>query len=343
MFIQNEKNSNEQEIIELTRFMVRKHYCENDIESVIALMDDEIVWFGAAEQEYATGIETVGGIFRQFSGQVPKCIISDEQYHVLELAPGTFLCSGRMWIATDSSTQISLKVHQRITTVFRWKDGCFRCCHIHISNPYGEMTEEDIGFPVKMAQQSYQYLQEQVAIQKKQIAEKTETLERLSFTDALTGLYNRNKLNELIDFQMDVHSAHLGVACFDLNGLKEVNDDLGHSAGDQLICRAAEYLRQTFSDRVYRTGGDEFVVVDNLMEKQDFEAAVVRLQKDMIENGVSCSVGFSWRKGHCSIKEQFDEADYMMYQEKRRFYSQRQNDRRNTRHPRSIFSESKDQ
>ena len=43
MFIQNEKNSNEQEIIELTRFMVRKHYCENDIEPVIALMDDEIV------------------------------------------------------------------------------------------------------------------------------------------------------------------------------------------------------------------------------------------------------------------------------------------------------------
>ena len=72
MFIQNEKNSNEQEIIELTRFMVRKHYCENDIEPVIALMDDEIVWFGAAEQEYATGIETVGGIFRQFSGQVPS-------------------------------------------------------------------------------------------------------------------------------------------------------------------------------------------------------------------------------------------------------------------------------
>ena len=67
MFIQNEKNSNEQEIIELTRFMVRKHYCENDIEPVIALMDDEIVWFGAAEQEYATGIDTVGGIFRQFS------------------------------------------------------------------------------------------------------------------------------------------------------------------------------------------------------------------------------------------------------------------------------------
>ena len=101
---------------------------------------------------------------------------------------------------------------------------------------------------------------------------------------------------------MDVHSAHLGVACFDLNGLKEVNDDLGHSAGDQLICRAAEYLRQTFSDRVYRTGGDEFVVVDNLMEKQDFEAAVVRLQKDMIENGVSCSVGFSWRKDIAVLK-----------------------------------------
>ena len=341
MFIQDERSPSERQIIELTSFMMHKHYCENDVEPIIALMDREIVWIGAGEQEYATGLEKVGGIFRQFSGQVTKCIISDEQYHVLKLAPGTFLCSGRMWIATDSSTQISLKVHQRITTIFCWKDGDFRCCHIHISNPYDEMTEEDIGFPVKMAQQSYQYLQEQVAIQKKQIAAKTQTLERLSFTDALTGLYNRNKLNEIISFKIDIQSDHLGVACCDLNGLKTVNDEQGHSAGDQLIYRAADYLRRMFCERVYRTGGDEFIIVDNL-EKEDFESAVGGLQKEMGENEISCSVGFSWRKGNCSIKEQFDEADYMMYQEKRRFYSQRQNDRRNIHHPRNYFCNKSD-
>ena len=70
--------------------------------------------------------------------------------------------------------------------------------------------------------------------------------------------------------QRDTSETVLGIACFDLNGLKEVNDDRGHSAGDALICRAAEQLRQIFEDRVYRTGGDEFVIVDTQMDETSF-------------------------------------------------------------------------
>lgn len=188
MVFKVKQSPEEKKVIELISFMVHKHYCANDIEAVIEYLDEDIVWIGAGDHEYAVGKEVID-IFRKFAGQIPKCNISEEEYHVLTITPEVYLCSGRMWIVTDSSTQIGLRVHQRIAAIFRNIEGKLRCCHIHVSNPYDEMVEDDIGFPVKMAQQSYQYLQERVAEQKKKIAEQTQELKRLSYEDSLTGLY----------------------------------------------------------------------------------------------------------------------------------------------------------
>lgn len=317
-----------QDIIDLTSYMMHKYYCENDVEAIVAQFDDNIHWFGTADQEYAVGTEVVSGIFRKFAGMVPKCIISDEHYDVLQASPDVYVCTGQMWIYTDPSTQISLRVHQRITTVFRLADGRLRCCHIHISNPYSEMAAEDVGFPTKMAQQSYQYLQEQVEAQKQQIAAQTLMLQRLSFEDSLTGLYNRNKFIELLNTPLNADTKQLGIICVDLNGLKEVNDQFGHSAGDDLLCRAAEQLQQVFDKQVYRTGGDEFVIVDDVLNQDQFHAAVHQVRTALRENEIRCSVGASWRCSHCNLKEQFDEADLLMYQEKHQFYSSQENSQR---------------
>lgn len=240
---QAEETLRRQLVTELTSFMLHKHYCENDAEAIIAQMDDDIIWMGAAEHEYARGKETVAHIFRQFVGQVPKCNISEGEYQVVRIGPEAYLYSGRLWIATDPSTQISLRVHQRITIAFRFVDGLPRCCHIHISNPYGEMTEEDVGFPTNMARQSLLYLQEQIDLQKAQVAAQTAALRRLSFEDALTGLYNRNKFTQVMNAGKEGAPLRLGVAYFDLNGLKEVNNGMGHSAGDALIRDTADQIR----------------------------------------------------------------------------------------------------
>ena len=90
-----------QTAMELTHLMVQKHYCENDPEAVIAQMDEDFLWFGAGEQEYLAGKSAVAETFRQFVGQVPRCNISDEEYHVICIAPDAYVCTGRMWIATD--------------------------------------------------------------------------------------------------------------------------------------------------------------------------------------------------------------------------------------------------
>lgn len=224
---------------------------------------------------------------------------------MLELAPDAYLCAGRLWIATDPATGIALRVHQRFTLVFRWTDTGPTCCHIHISNPYSEMTEEDVGFPLKMARQSYQYLQEQIADQKKQLEEQTLLLRRLSYEDTLTGLYNRNKFNQILQADRIGERPCLGVACFDLNGLKQINDRQGHRAGDAFIRGAADQLRQVFPDRIYRIGGDEFVVIDEAPE-EEFRQNVRAVQAGMDRHNISCSVGVCWRQTGCSIQEQID-------------------------------------
>lgn len=318
--VQPGKNDWERQVIDLTSQMMRWHYCDNNIDALVARFDEDIIWQGAAEQEYASGREAVAGFFRQFEGMVPRCLLSSESYQAIELVPDVYLCSGRVWIETDPATRISLRVHQRVTMIFRRREGQLLCCHIHISNPYEEMVEDEIGFPLKMARQSYQYLQEQIEEQKKQIASQTAQLKRMGYEDALTGLYNRHKFNELIDNAPRTKRTRLGVACFDLNGLKRVNDQQGHLSGDDLLRRAAAPLRHVFGGRAYRVGGDEFIVVDDVLTETEFYDAVRAVQQGMKDNEVRCAVGVSWRGADCNLIEQIDEGDRRMYQDKKEYY-----------------------
>ena len=99
MVFKVKQSPEEKKVIELISFMVHKHYCANDIEAVIEYLDEDIVWIGAGDHEYAVGKEVID-IFRKFAGQIPKCNISEEEYHVLTITPEVYLCSGRMWIVT---------------------------------------------------------------------------------------------------------------------------------------------------------------------------------------------------------------------------------------------------
>ena len=310
-----------QMVREATSFLFHKHYCENDVEAIIGLFDDRLSWFGAGENEYSVGTEKISGIFRQFENKVPKCNIWDEEYDVIDISPDVYICSGRAWIATDPSTNVYLRVHQRITAVFRWADDAPRCCHIHISNPYSEMTQQDVGFPTKIGQYTYEYLQECVEEYKQKIEEQMKLLEKLSFEDALTGLFNRNRLNlDIKNFEKGSLS-RLGVAAIDLNGLKQFNDLKGHSAGDSLICRTANHIADMFPGKCYRVGGDEFVAIDSEIEEEDFRKAVAEVKKNMEQDGISASVGISWRGSDCNIEAQLNEADKQMYRAKAKFYS----------------------
>lgn len=87
-----------------------------------------------------------------------------------------------------------------------------------------------------------------------------------AYTDMMTGCCNKaayiDKIKEL-ERRIAEQMADFTVYEFDVNGLKRTNDTFGHEAGDQLIKDAAGIIKEIFGERnVYRTGGDEFVVID---------------------------------------------------------------------------------
>lgn len=93
-----------------------------------------------------------------------------------------------------------------------------------------------------------------------------DTLRNHSFRDALTGLYNRRFLEETIEREFsraDRHDHHIGFIIIDMDGLKEINDRLGHDAGDITLQTLADFLKSNIraEDIACRYGGDEFVLI----------------------------------------------------------------------------------
>ncbi len=99
-------------------------------------------------------------------------------------------------------------------------------------------------------------------------ARREESLEQLAYQDPLTGLPNRRALDEHADRVFDVPAGttrEVTVVAVDINRLKEVNDSLGHVAGDHLIQSVGRTLRAAFNrvpgSLVARVGGDEFTIL----------------------------------------------------------------------------------
>ena len=90
-----------------------------------------------------------------------------------------------------------------------------------------------------------------------------EKLQRLSFHDQLTGLYNRHYFNEEMKRIDTVRQLPIGIIIADLNRLKLINDTYGHTAGDEMLKKAADVLKEACreEDIITRWGGDEFVLL----------------------------------------------------------------------------------
>ena len=147
-------------------------------------------------------------------------------------------------------------------------------------------------------------------------------LEKLSYRDMLTGLYNRNRYIERLEAYKQVQDQQIGAIYIDLNGLKKVNDEQGHRAGDELIVQAAGTIAGIFAEDAYRVGGDEFVVILLDVSREDFARKTEQLRRQMQENGVDASIGGVWQASTENLENLLRRADENMYREKKRYYSQ---------------------
>lgn len=129
------------------------------------------------------------------------------------------------------------------------------------------------------------------------LMQKMSTLYRTSHIDYLTGAFNRRYLERY--FYKQVHKRKCTLSCImvDIDGFKKINDEHGHSAGDEVLRQTVELLRKSLdttrkTDFIVRYGGDEFFIVlhtDDFQEVKKIAEQVETCEKSL---GISYSIGY---------------------------------------------------
>lgn len=151
---------------------------------------------------------------------------------------------------------------------------------------------------------------------------RSEHLELEALVDPLTSLLNRRAWDRLLareDERCRRYGHTATVFVIDLDQLKEVNDTAGHAAGDALLVRAATALREVVRDVdiVARLGGDEFGLIAVECDAADAELLLARLRSSLDARQVRASVGLSVREPTGGLKKAWEQADRLMYAQKR--------------------------
>ncbi len=157
-------------------------------------------------------------------------------------------------------------------------------------------------------------------------------IERLAFNDSLTGLPNRRRLDERLEFNIQLaqrdHSS-FAVLFVDLDRFKHINDAMGHLFGDRVLTKVAERIAQCVRhvDTVARLGGDEFVIVLHRVDAHEAECIARRVLDatarpfsiDELEFTLSCSIGIAmYPEDGQTADELIKNADTAMYYIKER-------------------------
>lgn len=159
-----------------------------------------------------------------------------------------------------------------------------------------------------------------------------EKLRAISINDELTGLYNRRGFLDIAERELKIakRKKRMLVLFFvDLDGLKWVNDTMGHNEGDQALIETGNILKKTFRevDILARFGGDEFVILATDASKSSAEILTTRLyenltahnSKETCRYNLSLSIGISYYnpESPTSIDELISQADSAMYEQKK--------------------------
>jgi diguanylate cyclase (GGDEF)-like protein len=109
--------------------------------------------------------------------------------------------------------------------------------------------------------------------------ERSLLMEKLAYTDGLTGLKNRLAFH-LKENEIRTEHISCNVVQLDINNLKKVNDEYGHAEGDRHIISAANIISSCFAEigSCYRTGGDEFIVIAQNGDSNDVDNAIKEME-----------------------------------------------------------------
>jgi len=161
-----------------------------------------------------------------------------------------------------------------------------------------------------------------------QLVDRLHVLEQQAITDALTGAFNRRHFNECLQMAIERRTRFGESVClvlFDVDRFKEINDGLGHLAGDAVLKGLVVLTRRSIRtlDRLFRTGGEEFALLlpgtglEGALELAEQLRALVAAWRPVDGLSISISVGVSELRRGQSALDWIGDADRALYDAKR--------------------------
>ncbi len=148
-------------------------------------------------------------------------------------------------------------------------------------------------------------------------------IERMGKIDALTGLRNRNCYESSLESYAAQTVDSLCCLYIDANGLHELNNTLGHAAGDAMLICIGDSLRMYFQpEDCYRIGGDEFVAFCANCSEEEVKQRIEHFNERMNSFGYHVSIGVAWLRESLDVKNMIATAEKRMYEAKRLYYQQ---------------------
>ena len=214
----------------------------------------------------------------------------------------------------EDPTPINFRYRRKVGDEFRW-------VQLQIA-PSVEYSEENQIMLLSLKDVHEEYTA--------QIRSRQELIDNMN-SDALTGLFNRLKFNADIE-SLEKGSGPVFTCLYvDVNGLHELNNHLGHQKGDEMLCCVAEILSKYFSeDRVYRIGGDEFVVLSIRQQKSAITPVIEEVRRELRGRNYEISVGIESGACGAGVEKIVASAESQMRNDKAAYYM-RNGDRRRKR------------
>lgn len=152
-----------------------------------------------------------------------------------------------------------------------------------------------------------------------------------SSKDPLTNLYDRRTYHEDVSRYKDVIN---GIIQIDMNGLKEINDTVGHQEGDKALIAVSKIFDKAIEPSTmcaYHISGDEFIILMFQGKIEELDKTVERIRKGINESLYSAAIGCCFidkKQGNINYEEAFKKAEELMYLDKSHYYSDSAHERR---------------